>query len=81
VNASSSLAMLGGAAIAATGIVGLISPQTYVQLGWYWAQPPGVYVVALVQFVIGLCSSAQLRRREARSGSARLERSRSPKPY
>jgi hypothetical protein len=50
----SSLAMLIGLVIATVGIIGLISPQTYVRLGWFWADPPGLYVLAAIQLVIGL---------------------------
>lgn len=51
---ASSLAMVIGFVIAALGLLGLISPITYVRLGWFWAEPPGIYVVAAVQLAIGL---------------------------
>jgi hypothetical protein len=54
VNASSSLAMLAGFAIAAAGIVGLVSPDAYARLGWFVAEPPGVYLLAVVQLAIGI---------------------------
>lgn len=49
-----SLAMVIGIVIAALGIIGLISPDTYVRLGWFWEESPGLYIVAAVQLVIGL---------------------------
>ena len=52
--ASSSLAMVIGFILAALGIIGLISPDTYVRLGWFWAEPPGIYIVPAVQLVMGL---------------------------
>jgi hypothetical protein len=48
------LALLAGFAMAAIGVVGLISPQAFVRLGWFWAEPPGVFVVAAAQLAIGL---------------------------
>ncbi len=53
-NASSSLALVIGFVIAAVGAVGLISPETYVRLGWFWAESPGIYIVAVVQLLIGI---------------------------
>lgn len=50
----SSLAMLVGIVITAFGLVGLISPHSYVRLGWFWETSPGVYIVAAIQLVIGL---------------------------
>jgi hypothetical protein len=51
---ASLLATVVGLVIAALGIVGLVSPATYVALGWFWAEPPGLYIVAAVQLVCGL---------------------------
>jgi uncharacterized protein YjeT (DUF2065 family) len=53
-NMRSSLAMLVGFAIAAFGIVGLISPHTYARLGSLWEASPGLYIAAAIQLVIGL---------------------------
>jgi hypothetical protein len=50
----SSLAMLAGTAIALLGVVGLVSPQAYVQLGLLWETSPGLYIVSIIQLVIGL---------------------------
>ncbi|MDF2697697.1 MAG: hypothetical protein K0S65_6080 [Labilithrix sp.] len=50
----SSPAMVIGFVVAAVGLIGLIAPQTYVQLGWFWAEPPGLYVIAAIQLVVGL---------------------------
>lgn len=49
-----SLAMLVGIVIATLGVVGLISPDTYVRLGLFWETPPGLYIVAAIQLIIGL---------------------------
>lgn len=50
----SSLAMLVGIVVVVSGVVGLISPHTYVRLGWLWEASPGLYIVAAIQLVIGL---------------------------
>lgn len=46
--------MIVGIAIAALGLLGLVSPSSYVRLGWFWAQSPGLYIAAVAQFVMGL---------------------------
>jgi hypothetical protein len=51
---TSSLAMVIGFLIAAVGLVGLISPDIYVRLGWFWAEMPGIYIIAVIQLVTGL---------------------------
>lgn len=51
---SSSLAMLVGFVMAVTGLIGMASPETYVRLGWFVTEAPGVYLLAMVQFAIGV---------------------------
>lgn len=49
-----SQAMVVGFVVAVVGLIGLVAPSIYVSLGWFSAVPPGLYVVAVVQLVIGL---------------------------
>jgi hypothetical protein len=48
------LAMLIGLAIAAVGLVGLVSPPTFARLGGLLAESPAIYVVIIVQLVVAL---------------------------
>src|SRR5262245_54345653 len=48
------LAMVIGFWIAAVGLIVLVAPDAYVRLGWFWAESPGIYIVAAVQLAIGL---------------------------
>ncbi|AKU95359.1 hypothetical protein AKJ09_02023 [Labilithrix luteola] len=48
------LARIVGIVIAALGLLGLISPSSYVRLGWFWAQSPGLYIAAVLQLIMGL---------------------------
>jgi hypothetical protein len=50
---ASTLARVAGFIIAGLGVIGLIAPSSYVQLGWFWAESPGLYLVSAVQIVIG----------------------------
>jgi hypothetical protein len=49
-----SWAVLVGILIAVLGLVGLISPDTYARLGWFWSTPPGLYVVVPIQIALAL---------------------------
>ena len=47
-------AVVVGIIIAVVGLVGLLSPDTYVRLGWFWATSQGLYIVAAIQLACAL---------------------------
>jgi hypothetical protein len=46
--------MVIGFVICAVGIIGLLSPQTYAQFGSFWEDAPALYLLAVIQLVVGL---------------------------
>lgn len=48
------LAMLVGIVMAAVGLLGFLSPHTYVRLAWFWENSPGLYIIAAIQLVVGI---------------------------